>query len=192
VELLGHRPKIAWLCNPEDVPTKLNEAAVMQSAETLGIEVKRWEVRKADDLDRVLAAATETEAVVVQWLALTNTLRWQIAELAAQHLLPSLYEVRDYVVAGGLMSYGLNYRENLRWGTTYVDRILRGTQPKDLPVEQVSKFELVINLKTAKTLGLTIPPMLLARANDSTGHMKEPGSLCARLVERPDRLGRRL
>jgi len=99
------------------------------------------------------------------WFALTYVHRWQIAELATQHLLPTLYKVGDYVVAGGLMSYGLDYRENLRWGMTYVDRILRGAQPKDLPVEQVSKFELVINLKTAKALGLTIPPMLLARAN---------------------------
>jgi putative ABC transport system substrate-binding protein len=140
-ELLGHRPaKIAWLSNPEEVPAKINEAAVMQSAETLGIEVERLEVRKADDLDPAFVSAAGSEAVLVKWLALTYAHRLQIAELAAQHLLPSLYEVRDYVVAGGLMSYGLDYRETLRWGMTYVDRILRGAQPKDLPVEQASKF----------------------------------------------------
>jgi hypothetical protein len=89
VELLGHRPaKIAWLSNPEYVPAKLNEAAVMQSAETLGIEVERWQVRKADDLDRAFAAAAGSEAVLVQWVPLTYALRWQIAELAAQHRLP--------------------------------------------------------------------------------------------------------
>jgi putative ABC transport system substrate-binding protein len=166
VELLGHRPaKIAWLSNPENVPTKLNEAAVRQSAKTLGVEVERWKVRKADDLDRAFAAAAGSEAVLVQWLGLTYVLRWQIAELAVQYLLPSLYEVRDYVVAGGLMSYGLDYRENLRWGMTYVDRILRGAHPKDLPVEQASKFELVINLKTAKAMGVTVPPALLVRAD---------------------------
>jgi putative ABC transport system substrate-binding protein len=104
-------------------------------------------------------------AVLVQWLDPTYALRWQIAELAAQHLLRSVYEVRDYVVAGGLMSYGLNYREILRWGTTYVDRILRGAQPKDLPVEQASKFELVINLKAAKAIGVTVPEPLLLRAD---------------------------
>jgi putative ABC transport system substrate-binding protein len=158
VELLGHRPaKIAWLGNPEDVSAKLNLAALVQSAETLGIEVERWEMRKADDLDRVFAATAGSEAVLVQWIGLTTALRWQIAELAAQHRLPSVYEIRYYVVAGGLMSYGLDYRENLRWGTTYVDRILRGAQPKDLPVEQASKFELVINLKTAKAMGVTVP-----------------------------------
>jgi ABC transporter substrate binding protein len=130
-----------------------------------GIEI-RWEVRKPDDLDRVFAAAAGSEAVLVQFLALTMTLRWQIAELAVQHLLPTIYDVRDYVAAGGLMSYGLDYRENLRCGMTYVDRILRGAQPKDLPVEQASKFELVINLKTAKALGLIIPPALLALADE--------------------------
>ena len=166
VELLGHRPaKIAWLGNPEDVSAKLNLAALVQSAETLGIEVERWEMRKADDLDRVFAAAAGSEAVLVQWLGLTSVLRWKIAELAAQHLLPSVYETSDYVVAGGLMSYGLDYRENLRWGMTYVDRILRGAQPKDLPVEQASKFELVINLKTAKAMGVTVPEALLFRAD---------------------------
>jgi putative tryptophan/tyrosine transport system substrate-binding protein len=102
------------------------------------------------------------------WLpaALTFGLRLQIAELALRYLLPSVYEVREYVVAGGLMSYGVDYRENWRRVATYVDRILRGAQPKDLPVEQASKFELVINLKTAKALGITVPPMLLARADE--------------------------
>ena len=104
-------------------------------------------------------------AVLVQWLGLTYAHRWRIAELAAQHLLPSLYEVRDYVVAGGLMSYGLDYRETLRWGVAYVDRILRGARPRNLPVEQASKFELVINLKTAKAMGVTVPEALLVRAD---------------------------
>ncbi len=167
VELLGHRPaKIAWLSDPEDVSAKPNLMALMQSAEKLGIEVERLEVRKNDDLERVFAASAGSEAVLVKFLSLTYVHRLQIAELAVQHLLPSLYEVRDYVVAGGLMSYGLDYRETLRWGVTYVDRILRGALPKDLPVEQASKFELVINLKTAKALGITVPPMLLARADE--------------------------
>ena len=89
----------------------------------------------------------------------------QIAELAVQHLLPTLYDVRDYVVAGGLMSYGVDFRENSRRGAAYVDRILRGALPRDLPVEQASKFELVINLKTAKAMGVTVPEALLVRAD---------------------------
>ena len=138
----------------------------MQSAEQMGIKVELLEVRGPSDLDRVFAATAGSEALLVQWLALTLALRWQIAELAVRHLLPTVYEVRDYVVAGGLMSYGLDIRENWRRAATYVDRILRGAQPKDLPVEQASKFELVINLKTAKALGITVPPMLLARADE--------------------------
>jgi putative ABC transport system substrate-binding protein len=167
VDLLGHRPaKIAMLSNPEAVSAKPNLVALMQSAEKLGIEVERWEMRKPDDLERVFAATAGSEAVLVQWLALTFTLRSQIAELAVRHLLPTIYDVRDYVVAGGLMSYGVDFRENWRRGATYVDRILRGAQPKDLPVEQASKFVLTINLKTAKALGITVPPMLLARADE--------------------------
>jgi putative tryptophan/tyrosine transport system substrate-binding protein len=166
VELFGHRPaKIAWLSNPEYVPAKINETAVMQSAEKLGIEVERWEVRKADDLERVFAIASESKAVLVQSLALTFTLRWQIAELAARHRLPTICEDRDFIVAGGLMSYGWNMRETFGYGASYIDRILRGARPKDLPVEQVSKFELVINLKTANAMDVTVPPALLVRAD---------------------------
>jgi putative ABC transport system substrate-binding protein len=167
VHLLGHRPaKIAMLSNPEAVSAKPNLVALMQSAEQMGIKVETLEIRGPSDLDRVFAATAGSEAVLVQWVALTMALRWQIAELAVQHLLPTVYDVRDYVDAGGLMSYGLDYRENWRRAMTYVDRILRGAQPKDLPVEQASKFELVINLKTAKALGITVSPMLLARADE--------------------------
>jgi putative tryptophan/tyrosine transport system substrate-binding protein len=167
VDLLGHRPaKIAMLSNPEAVSAKPNLVALMQSAEQMGIKVESLEVRGSSDLERVFAATAGSEAVLVQWVALTFGLRLQIAELAVQHLLPSVYEVREYVVAGGLMSYGVDFRVNWRRVATYVDRILRGAQPKDLPVEQASKFELVINLKTAKALGITVPPMLLARADE--------------------------
>jgi putative ABC transport system substrate-binding protein len=166
VELLGHRPaKIAWLSNPEYVPAKINEAAVMQSAKKLGIEVERWEVRRADDLERVFAIASESEAVLLQNLAVTFLLRWQIFELAARHRLPTVCEDSSFTVDGGLMSYGWDYPELIGQGARYIDRILRGARPKDLPVEQVSKFELVINLKTANALDVTVPPMLLARAD---------------------------
>jgi putative tryptophan/tyrosine transport system substrate-binding protein len=165
-ELLGHRPaRITWLSNPEDLPAKLNEAAVMQSAEKLGIEVERWEVRKPDDLERVFAMASGSEAVLVKTLDLTFMLRGQIAELAARRRLPTVCEASDFIVAGGLMSYGFDYRKIFAYGARYVDRILRGAQPKDLPVEQASTFELVINLKTANGIGVTVPATLLARAD---------------------------
>jgi putative tryptophan/tyrosine transport system substrate-binding protein len=167
VDLLGHRPaKIAWLSDPEAVSAKSNLVALMQSAEQMGVKVERLEMRRLSDLDRVFAATAGSEAILVQWLGLTLAHRFQIAELTVRYLLPSVYEVREYVVAGGLMSYGLDYRDNWHRGVTYVDRILRGAQPKDLPVEQASKFELVINLKTANALGFTVPPILLARADE--------------------------
>ena len=126
---------------------------------------RSWEVRKPDDLERVFAIASESEAVLVQSLASTWTLRGQIFELAARHRLPTVCEATEFVVAGGLMSYGFNMREIYSYGARYVDRILRGARPKDLPVEQASKFELAINLKTAKALGITVPEFLLVRAD---------------------------
>jgi putative ABC transport system substrate-binding protein len=112
IELLGHKPaKIAWLNNPEEVATKLNEAAVMQSAEKLGIEVERWQVRKADDLERVYANASGSEAVLVQFVALTYDHRQQSADLSARYRLPTIYDNRGYIVVGGLISYGAHPRE---------------------------------------------------------------------------------
>jgi putative tryptophan/tyrosine transport system substrate-binding protein len=89
-----------------------------------------------------------------------------IAELAAKHRLPAIYRSMEYIEAGGLMAYGTNYPDLYRRAATYVDKILKGARPADLPIEQPTKFELIINLKTAKALGLTIPPPLLLRADE--------------------------
>jgi putative ABC transport system substrate-binding protein len=97
---------------------------------------------------------------------LTFTARNQVVALAAKHRLPAVYWQREYVDSGGLISYGANVADQFRRAAWYVDRILKGAKPGDLPVEQAAKFELVVNLKTARTLGLTIPPSLLLRADD--------------------------
>jgi putative ABC transport system substrate-binding protein len=91
--------------------------------------------------------------------------RQRIAKLALRHRLPTMFNVRDHAEAGGLMSYGTDFNDLSRRGAVYVDKILKGAKPADLPVQQPTKFELVINLKTAKALGLTIPPSLFARAD---------------------------
>jgi putative ABC transport system substrate-binding protein len=98
--------------------------------------------------------------------ALFASLRQRIVALAAQHRVPTVYEHRGFVDAGGLMSYGPNFREIFRKAATYVDRILKGTKPADLPIEQPTTFELVVNLKTANALGLTLPQSFLIRADD--------------------------
>ena len=166
VELLGHQPaKVAWLTQPEEVVHRANEEALLQSAEPMGIKVERLYMREPSDLDRVFASTVGSEALLVKVNDLTMALRWQIAEQALRHQLPTIFETRDYVEAGGLMSYGADFRDNWLRAAALVDRILRGSRPGDLPVEQASRFNLVINLKTAKTLGLTIPPSLLAVAD---------------------------
>jgi putative tryptophan/tyrosine transport system substrate-binding protein len=167
VELIGHQPtKVAWLGNPGNVATKLNLAVVTQAAKQMSIKLEPLEAREQSDLDRVFAVAAGSEAVLVQFDSLTITHARQIAELAARYRLPAIYDNRTYVVAGGLISYGADVRANFRRGTWYVDRILRGAQPKDLPVDQASRFELVLNLNAAKALGLAIPTTILARADE--------------------------
>jgi putative tryptophan/tyrosine transport system substrate-binding protein len=100
------------------------------------------------------------------WNPILNPRRKEIAELAVRSRLPMVFREREHVQAGGLMAYGPNISDLFRRAATYVDRILKGAKPGELPVEQPTKFELVINLKTAKALGLTIPPAVLARADE--------------------------
>jgi putative ABC transport system substrate-binding protein len=124
--------------------------------------------RTAEEFDG--AFATMTRERVNGFLAvaspLTNLQRAQLAELALKHRLPGIFSRRENVEAGGLMSYGADRTDLYRRAAVYIDKILKGARPADLPVEQASRYQLVINLKTAKVLGLEIPPMLLARADE--------------------------
>jgi ABC-type uncharacterized transport system substrate-binding protein len=125
------------------------------------------EVQRPDDIERALARIAD-ERFGALWVVPVGPIPSRmrlVIDFATKHRLPTLFPARDFVDAGGLMSYGHNREDLLRRGAAYVDKILKGAKPADLPVEQPTKFELVINLKTAKALGLTIPPSLLARAD---------------------------
>ena len=140
---------------------------VQATARTLGIEVATLEIRRAEDIAPAFEALKgRADALYVCADPLVNTNRIRINTLALAARLPTMHSVREHVEAGGLMSYGPNLPDLFRRAADDVDKILRGTKPADLPVEQPTKFDLVINLKTAKALGLEIPPTLLARADE--------------------------
>jgi putative tryptophan/tyrosine transport system substrate-binding protein len=167
-EVLPRLARVAVLWNAAN-PYSTNVFKETQGAgRTLGIEVQSLEVRGPDDLDGVFEAArTERpDAMITVDDPLTLTYRTRIADFAMGQQLPSLSAVRELVAAGGLISYGINLADYARRAAGYVDKILKGAKPADLPVEQPTKFDLVINLTTAKALGLTVPPSLLARADE--------------------------
>ena len=137
------------------------------AARALGLIIQPWEIRNVDDFDRVFAALNKQrpDGLSVAGGRLMTDNQKRIVGFALKSRLPAVYPSREAVDAGGLMSYGADLADSYRRVAYYVDRILRGAKPADLPVEQPTKFELVINLKTAKQIGLTIPPEVLARAN---------------------------
>ncbi len=146
------------------------------AARALGVRLQFVEAQDPADIDRAFSDMTRARAGALTLLGSTMfiTERRRLVDLAAKNRLPAVYARREYVDAGGLMSYGSNIADLFRRTAIYVDKILKGAKPADLPVEQPTKFELVINLKTAKALGLTIPPSLLGRADEviqqSTAH----------------------
>jgi putative ABC transport system substrate-binding protein len=160
--------RVGLLGNPTH-PTSLRELAEVQAAtKALGLQLTSVEVRTTADLER--AFATLTNARVAGLMTATDPVVYahigRIAQFAIGIGLPAVSGVRDFVMAGGLMSYEPSATESGRRAASYIDRILKGAKPADLPIEQPTKFELVINLKTAKALGLTIPPAVLARADE--------------------------
>ena len=138
------------------------------AAQGLGLQTQLLDVREASELDSAFAAMARerAEALVVLSDQLFFTHRTRLAELTGVHRLPTIYGNREYVEAGGLMAYGTNFRANFRRAAVYVDKILKGANPADLPIEQPMNFELVLNLKTAQALGLTLPPALLLLADE--------------------------
>jgi putative ABC transport system substrate-binding protein len=152
--------------SPGNAPV-LNETKV--AAVALGVSVQYVDVLSSKDFDKAFRAAGKARADGLLWLVSGSLSsvdgRIKIAELAVKSRLPAIYERQNFVSDGGLMSYGVNLADLHRRAATYVDKILKGAKPADLPVEQPTKFEFIINLKAAKQIGLTIPPNVLARAD---------------------------
>jgi putative ABC transport system substrate-binding protein len=166
-EAVPRMSRIAVLANPAHPGEQRELAETTRTARAVGATVQYHQVRTTADFHAAFDAIVRdsADAVVVFPDGATMAHRRQVAEFAVKHRLPSVFGWREYVEAGGLMAYGPNRRETARRLAVYVDKILKGARPADLPVEQPAKFEFVINLKTAKALGLDVPPSLLLRAD---------------------------
>jgi len=160
--------RVAFIWNPEIAGNRLELNEAEAAARSLRLQLQLVEVRRSADINPAFSAVTKgrAEALILAWPnpALFSN-RHQLQSFAQSNRLPSMYGTRDFVDAGGLMSYGPNTADNFRRAAVYVDKILKGTKPADLPVEQPTRFELVINMKTAKALGITFPQTILIRAD---------------------------
>jgi putative tryptophan/tyrosine transport system substrate-binding protein len=166
-EAVSKVTRVAVLYEPAIPSSVLELKEVQTAARALGLTVQPWEIRVADGYERVFAALSKerSDGLYVSPGPLMSNNQKRIVDFALKNRLPSVYIRREFVDAGGLMSYGADLADSYRRVATYVDKILKGAKPADLPIEQPTKFELIINLKTAKQLGLTIPPHVLARAD---------------------------
>jgi putative tryptophan/tyrosine transport system substrate-binding protein len=167
-ELLPRLARVAVVWNAANPYSANLFKETQRAGRMLGIEVQSLEVRGPDDLDGAFEAARKQrpDAMITVEDPLTFSYRKRIADFATGQQLPSLHGLREFVAAGGLISYGANIADLFRRAAGYVDKILKGANPADLPVQQPTKFDLVINLTTAKALGLEVPPSLLARADE--------------------------
>ncbi len=160
--------RVAFLWNPANPAQIHHFHDVQEAARILGLTLQPLEVRVSDDLDRAFAAIARErpDALLITGDPVHQLHVGRIIDFATKMRLPSMYQLQENVIAGGLMSYGASLPELLRRGAFYVDKILKGAKPGDLPIEQPMTFELIINLKTAQALGLTIPPTLLFQADE--------------------------
>jgi len=166
-EVVPRIDRLAVLGNPSNVLTASTMRETEVAAQALQVKVQIVEVRGPDDFETAFQAAIKGRAVALIVLPdpVFTGQRRRIVDVAAKSRLAAMFYTKEFVEAGGLMSYGPNFSDLFRRAATYVDKILKGTKPGDLPVEQPTKFEFVINLKAAKQIGLTIPPNVLARAD---------------------------
>ena len=158
--------RLTIISNGGNPAARLDMTEAQAAGRTLGLEVTTFEIRRAEDITPAFEQLKEGDVVYFPPDYLVNANRVRISTLALSARLPTMYGNREPVEEGGLISYGPNLPDLYRRAAEYVDKILRGAKPDDIPVEQPTKFELVINVTTAKVLGLVIPPTLLARANE--------------------------
>ena len=160
--------RLAVLWNAADRAMNLRYLEIENAAKTLNVEIRSVEVRDPEDFEPAFATirADGPDAMFMVADALTGLNRKRIIDFAAQSRLPTAYEYREFVNDGGLMSYGPNLRDLFSRAAYYMDKILKGAKPAELPMEQPTKFELVINLKTANAFGIAVPQSLLARADE--------------------------
>jgi ABC-type uncharacterized transport system substrate-binding protein len=168
-EIVPKLATVAVLWNPQNTTSTLNWNELQLPARQLGLALQSLEVRNVvDELDKAFEDAIRARAdalVILPEPVFVGNLK-RIADFAAKNHLPSVFHLREFVDAGGLMAYGPDRTDLFRRAAAYVDKILKGAKPADLPIQLPTKFELVINLKTAKALGLEIPPTVLARADE--------------------------
>jgi putative ABC transport system substrate-binding protein len=167
-ETVPNISRVGLLFNAANVAKPLDADQTRRAAQGMNVKIRSQEIREPSDLDRAFATFVRdgADGLIVLDESFTLLHAKRIADLAIRHRLPTMHSFKEAVVAGGLMSYGPSVAEMIGLSATYVVKILKGAKPADLPVEQPTKFELVINMKTAKLLGLTIPPAVLARADD--------------------------
>ena len=166
-EIVPRLSRVAVLWDPQEASSTLGWKEIQLPAQALGVQLHSLEVRSPNDFNKAFEDATRARAgalAIMPTLVVATHFK-RIADLAAKSRLPSIYHRREFVDSGGLMAYGVDRSDMFRRAATYVDKILKGAKPADLPIEQPTKFELVLNLKTARALGLTIPPSLLIRAD---------------------------
>ena len=158
--------RVAVIWHPANPTNPIQLKGAQVAARTLGVQLVPVPIQGPNDLDSAVTTVRGTDGLLMLESPFFTTHRARLAQLAARSRVPAIYSQTEYVAAGGLMSYGTDLQDLFRRAAPYVDKILKGAKPADLPVEQPTKFEFVINLKTAKTLGLKIPPSLLQRADE--------------------------
>jgi putative ABC transport system substrate-binding protein len=170
-DVLPRLRRVATMMNMSNPVSPPQWKEIEAAAHSLGLEAHLFDVRKPAEIESAFdaAVAQQVEAIIVGIEAVTQINAVAIAELAIKHRLATIYASKDFVEAGGLIAYGVSYPDLYRRAATYIDKIFKGARPADLPVEQPIKFELVINLKTARTIGLTFPQSIFLRADEVIG-----------------------